>query len=96
MGLATLPKGAGTIIQEAVIAPTPDAFRTDKIIAILNQTAFNLFLPTIDSSNIIFSVNGVIYNQGVDYTFAPSTCTWLNILFNMSAGDLIQIYYRIS
>jgi len=93
----TFPKGAGTILQAAIPVPAiPTTFRTDKFLATLNQTAFPLFVPTNDSGNMIFSVNGVIYNQGVDYTFVPDTITWLNILFNMSANDLVQIYYRVS
>jgi hypothetical protein len=38
-------------------------------------------------------VNGQLQRYGTNYTVAGSTLTWLNVDYNMSAGDIVNAAY---
>ena len=75
--------------------PGPAAtFKNDIFTPALNQVIFVLSGLPIDIPSVIFSVNGVIYQQPSDYTIILNTLTWTNALFNLSPTDTVQVYYE--
>ena len=64
-----------------------DVRRIDTFTASASQTVFALAQAPVDPSATAFSVNGVIYTYGTDYTVTGSTLTWLDAKFVMGAGD---------
>jgi hypothetical protein len=103
MSILNIPNGTCAVSPPAgatgPTGPTGPAgpgttFQTDKFAATAGQTAFVLSAAPTSSANIVFSVNGVIYLQGTDYTVAASTITWLNVLFVIGTNDEIQVFYQ--
>jgi len=60
------------------------------------QTSFPLTNTPVDVNDIVFYVNGLAYQNGIDFTSTTSAITWLNSPFLMEDGDDIIITYSIS
>jgi hypothetical protein len=66
---------------------------TEEIFSASNgQTAFVLALASAGGVSF-FSVNGILYAEGTDYTVSGSSVTWLDTDFTLEAGDEIIIKY---
>jgi hypothetical protein len=86
--------------SQGIVPPLPPSggganFKTNTTVAAPAQVLFPLSNPPIDPPNIILSVNGVIYQQGSDYTVAAGIVTWLNTLFTLN-GDTVRAYYQVA
>lgn len=88
--------GIGPMGPPGPIGPPgpPASFNTDNFTPALNQILFVLSTAPIDPANIILSINGIIYQQALDYTVAGVNITWLNTLFHLNPLDTIQVYYQ--
>lgn len=60
------------------------------------QTVFNLSTAPTDANSVVFIVNGVIADDGTDYTYTlPETdVTWTNSLFALDDSDKVLIRYQ--
>jgi hypothetical protein len=71
------------------------SFRLDNFSPTNGQTAFALSASPSTPSQVLAWVNGVLYENGVDYTVAGSTLTWTNALFALGPPDLLEAYYVV-
>lgn len=58
------------------------------------QTVFALSTTPLDASAVLFYVNGVLYENGAEYTVSGTTLTWLDTLFTLGPTDGAQAYYE--
>ena len=58
------------------------------------QVTFILSSAPTDSQTLTFAVNGVLADEGVDYSVSGVTITWLNALYTMETTDLVVVRYR--
>jgi hypothetical protein len=80
-GTGTGPPGSTTFVID-VFSPT------------LGQTAFTLSAtPSAPTTSLVW-INGVLYEEGLDYTVSGTTLTWLNIAFSLGPPDLLEAYYQ--
>ncbi len=70
-----------------------NALQNEQFVAALNQTVFNL--ASAPTSAVLMTVNGVAYEDVVDFTVAGNVVTWLNTDFHMAAGDAVQFFYLV-
>lgn len=59
------------------------------------QTVFTLSQPCILNGLTVLDVNGIVYVEGVHYTVAGTTLTWMNVGFSLDPSDLVTIRYQI-
>lgn len=57
------------------------------------QVTFILSQAPSDSDSLMMIVNGIVYDDGVDYTVSGQTLTWLAAAFAMESGDKVLIRY---
>lgn len=67
--------------------------RQDVFAAGAAQTAFTLSHIPSDSSTVVMYVNGLAYENGIDYTVVANNVTWLDVDFVMVAGYKILFVY---
>ena len=58
------------------------------------QVTFIISTAPADLQTLTFAVNGVLADEGTDYTVSGTTLTWLNAPFAMETTDLAVIRYR--
>jgi hypothetical protein len=58
------------------------------------QITFILLSAPTDSKTLTFVVNGIVADEGADYTVSGVTVTWLNALYTLETTDLVVIRYR--
>lgn len=93
-----MPLAAGHFFAGTVAAvgggggATGDHHQTDNFNATSLQTAFSMSQTPIDINDVEFSVNGVKYTNGTDFSVAGLTATWNDVFF-LGAGDMIIIDY---
>ncbi len=78
------------------LSPSPlavVAFVEDAFVPTGGQTVFNLSVAPQDADSLRVSVNGLIYESGVDYTLAGTTLTWLDALFDLGPTDKLAARY---
>lgn len=59
----------------------------------LAQTSFTLNYPITPSSYYILTLNGLLQQEGVDYTVSGTNLTWLNADFTLSTSDTLIMRY---
>lgn len=57
------------------------------------QNTFLLTYTPVSVDSVYFEVNGVEYDQGVDFVVSGKTITWLNTVFTLEADDIVYIRY---
>jgi hypothetical protein len=70
-----------------------NALQNEQFIPVDDQTVFNL--ASVPTSAVIFTVNGVAYEDTVDFTVVGNVVTWLDTDFQIKAGDAVQVYYLV-
>jgi len=70
-----------------------NALQNEQFVSTLNQTVFNL--ASVPTSAVIMMVDGLGYEDGVDYTVAGNVVTWLNTDFTLVAGQAVQMFYLV-
>lgn len=58
------------------------------------QVSFILSLAPTDVETVTLTVNGVVADEGTDYTISGVTITWLDAEFTMQMTDLMSVRYR--
>jgi hypothetical protein len=58
------------------------------------QVTFIISTAPADLQTLTFAVNGVLADEGTDYTVSGTTITWLNAPFAMETTDLVVVRYR--
>ena len=58
------------------------------------QTVFSLSNDPLPGPDIVMFVNGVAYENGVDYILSGSTVTWQDALFTLDTSDEVQIIFK--
>lgn len=58
------------------------------------QVSFILSVAPTDPKTISLSVNGVVADEGTDYTVSGVTITWLDVEYTMETTDLVSVRYR--
>lgn len=58
------------------------------------QVTFILTVVPTDSKTLTLTVNGVVADEGTDYTVSGVTITWLDVLYTMQTTDLVSVRYR--
>lgn len=69
------------------------ALQNDQFVATPAQTVFAL--SAIPTSAVIMIVDGVSYEDIVDFTIVAASATWLNTDFALSGGEKVQFYYIV-
>ncbi len=82
---------AAVILQAENIIPGGATLQVNTITATDGQTEFLTSLPP--GSAVMMFVNGVQYQQPVDFTVSGSDVTWLETDFALQAGDQVQLVY---
>jgi hypothetical protein len=80
-GSGTTGGGGGTV------------WKSDEFDTTLNQISFSLSTGPTDPNSVFFIVNGIIYDDVLDFTVSGSTITWTNHSFNFEVGDKVIIKY---
>jgi len=75
--------GAGPVPQQIEEEITPTA----------GQVSFTLSWPPVSGPAVDFLVNGVDYEQDVDFSVSGQNLTWLNVPFSLEPGDHVTIRY---
>lgn len=57
------------------------------------QVTFILAGTPTEATSLSFFVNGVMYDDDVDFTRSGNTITWLNAAFTMESGDKVHVRY---
>lgn len=70
-----------------------DVWIEDEFVATLAQVTFILSQAPRDLDSLQVLVNGILYDDIVDYTLSGTTLTWLNTPFAMDAGEQVLIRY---
>lgn len=90
-------------MSHRVLTPVPPGppptvlFIEDVFTATLGQTIFNLSQQAIAGGLNFVAINGVTYDEGVDYAFTAgvgSKGQWLNVDFSLEAGDEMIVRYQ--
>lgn len=82
------------LVSPPLPGPVMVQFIEDPFTATLGQTLFTLS-TTHDTAGLNFvSVNGIVYEQGVDYLITATTVQWLNTDFSLVAGDEVLVKYQ--
>lgn len=69
------------------------AWVQDEFTATAAQVSFILSGAPSEALSLTFNVNGIDYDDVVDYTISGSTVTWTNAAFVMEAGDKVIVRY---
>ncbi len=70
-------------------------FRLDSFTPTAGQTAFTLAAPPLHPLIVIAFVNGVEYENGVDFGVVGTTFTWNDVLFTLGTTDLLTVYFEV-
>jgi hypothetical protein len=70
-----------------------DTHQTDEFTASASQTAFTLTKTPVDSNDVRMRINGVDYDNGVDYTVSGTSVTWTDTAFVLDNGDDVEFDY---
>ncbi len=65
----------------------------DEFTALLAQTVFTLSFAPISATTVTVTVNGVQYDDVLDWTILANVATWTNAAFIMGAGDRVIVRY---
>ena len=58
------------------------------------QVTFILSVAPTDPKTVTVTVNGVVVDEGTDYTISGVTITWLDVPYVMQTTDLLSVRYR--
>ena len=70
------------------------AWAQDKFTPSNGQVTFILTQAPIDPLSVSFIINGVDYDDPVDFSVSGMTVTWLDNPFTMATTDLVSINYQ--
>ncbi len=88
----------GELLQRigSEIQGTPPAdIVVDEFTTTAAQISFSLSQNPIDLDSLAFFVEGIRYDDVVDYTISGQNVTWTNNAFVMEAGDKVHIKYAV-
>tara|TARA_Y100000310_G_scaffold313881_1_gene362752 strand:- start:87 stop:464 length:378 start_codon:yes stop_codon:yes gene_type:complete len=100
--LAKLSAGVGITLTElndggneqVEISGTSAFWTEDEFTPGLGQVSFILTSAPVDPDSFSLHVNGVVYDDVVDYTVSGVTLTWLNTLFSLDGSDKLLARYQ--
>ncbi len=83
------------LVPPPIPPPPPTLFIEDVFTVTSNgQTLFALTqLHNLAGLNVV-AVNGVTYDDGVDYSITTTQVQWLNNLFSLQIGDEVIVKYQ--
>lgn len=73
------------------VAPT---WYEDEFTPTNGQVTFIISSTPTDVQSLTFAVNGVLADEGVDYSVSGTTITWTDAPFTMQTSDLVVVRYR--
>jgi hypothetical protein len=65
----------------------------DEFVPTLNQITFTLSHSPKFPTSVFFIINGVVYDDSLDYVVNGLTITWTNNSFHITASDTVIIRY---
>lgn len=65
-------------------------------ITVPGTVAFALSALPLVPADVLFFVNGVLYEAGADFNVAGQIATWTNTLFLLTPPDKVLVYYESS
>lgn len=66
----------------------------DEFVPTLGQVTFILSAAPLDPNSFSLHINGVVYDDGLDFTVSGTTLTWLNTPFSLDATDKLLARYQ--
>ena len=99
--LAKLVAGTGITLaelndggNEQVEITGSAAWTEDEFTPTLGQITFFLSIAPSDLNSFSLHVNGIAYDDGLDFTVSGTTLTWLNTPFSLDAADKLLARYQ--
>lgn len=78
-------------IDSSFVLPT---WYEDEFTPTNGQVTFIISNTPTDPQSLTFAVNGVLADEGVDYTLSGTTITWTDAPYTMQTTDLVVVRYR--